>query len=588
MNCAYVNNYDNEFKKRSGNDHVKSAVNSYLRRRHYMDADHFRKSDLVLSQSCKQMTVAEAVNKDVSRLNSIIFSTISNDITLAEQQFTKLKSWIIELPEGKCRHELHTMLFPLLCHLYLEILRGGLDRQATSKFLKRHQELFLGNENYKEIIEELSTVFTTQDIESKPLIKSFRSCKYEMKISAATMASLKKYLATQSHVILLQVLQTWFDIEVQTSDSVLESEDDFTDLSSDENADYLESIYQQSHDDKEMRHLQEAIKLVKASPTPPPPLLLYTLNNSENPCCAKVSRSGKLMATGYLSSALKLWTLSESKINPTSTHYSTVPLATNTPPQVHCVQEQRWSNLRGHCGPVHGVEFLHDADVMLSVSQDSLMRAWKLSDYSCAAIYRGHNYSVWCVAASSLGVYIATGSQDRTAKLWNLDRTYPLRIFSGHCQDVNCVQFHPNSSYVATGSADRSVRLWSVTDGNLVRVYGGHSGSVMTLAFSPNGQHLASAGEDRKVRVWDLASGGVLAELRGHSLPITALDWSKDSNILASASLDGTVLLWNSTVHFRPALSETAELPAKYSTNCSSLLNLQCLPRGNLVAVGTQ
>ncbi|XP_054267151.1 TAF5-like RNA polymerase II p300/CBP-associated factor-associated factor 65 kDa subunit 5L [Macrosteles quadrilineatus] len=582
------------------------------------------------------MTLAAAVEKDASRLNSIIFSTISNDITLAEQQFTKLKSWIVDLPEGKCKHELQMMLFPLLCHLYLEILRGGLDRQATSKFLKRHQELFLANENYRDIIEELSTVFTTQDIDSKPLIKAFRSCKYQMKISTTTMAALKKYLATQSHVILLQVLQTWFDIEVQTSESVLESDDDMADISSDENADYLESLYQQSHDDKEMRHLQEAIKLVRASPTPPPPLLLYTLNNSESACCARVSRSGKLMATGYSSSLLKLWTLSESKINPGSTHYSTVPLATNTPPQDHFVQEQRWSSLRGHCGPVQGVEFLHDADVLLSVSHDSSMRAWKLSDYSCAAIYRGHNYAVWCVAVSSLGVYIATGSHDRTARLWSLDRTYPLRMFAGHCQDVNCVQFHPNSSYVATGSADRSVRLWSVTDGSLVRVYGGHSGSVLTLAFSPNGQHLASAGEDKKVKVWDLASGGVLAELRGHSQPVTALDWSKDnnilksvpldmsvwedkkvkvwdlasggvlaelrghsqpvtaldwskdSNILASASLDGSVILWNSSLHFKPVQSENAEPPAKYSTICSSILNLQCLPRGNLVAVGTQ
>ncbi|KAG8267062.1 histone H3 acetylation [Homalodisca vitripennis] len=551
MNCTVVNVCDNDFKKRSGSDMVKSAVNSYLRRRHYMETDHFRKSDLVLSQTCKQMTVAATVDKDVSRLNSIIFSTISNDIALAEQQFTKLKSWILELPEGKCRHELHAMLFPLLCHLYLEILRGGLDRQATSKFLKRHQELFLGHENHRDIIEELSLVFTTQDIDSKPLIKAFRSCKYELKISSSTMAALQKYLATQSHVILLQVLQTWFDIEVLSSDSVFESEDYVLEDYVDETADYLESLYQQTHDDKEMRHLQEMIRQVRASPTPPPPLLLYSLNNSESVCCAKVSRSGKLMASGYSSSQLKLWSLSESKIGPAAGHYSTVNLATNTPLQTLTIPEQRYSNLRGHCGPVTGIEFLYDAEVLLSVSHDTTMRAWRMADYSPAAIYRGHNYPVWSVAVSSLGVYIATGSQDCTARLWNLDRTYPLRIFAGHCQDVNCVQFHPNSSYLATGSADRSIRLWSVTDGSLVRVYG-NSGSVLALAFSPNGQHLASGGDDRRVRVWDLATGGVLAELKGHSAPITALDWSKDSSTLSSASLDGTVFVWNSALHFKP------------------------------------
>lgn len=50
---------------------------------------------------------------------------------------------------------------------------------------------------------------------------------------------------------------------------------------------------------------------------------------------------------------------------------------------------------------------------------------------------RGHNHPLWCVAASTLGVYIATGSHDCTARLWNLERTFPVRMFAGHCHDVN-------------------------------------------------------------------------------------------------------------------------------------------------------
>lgn len=85
-----------------------------------------------------------------------------------------MKSWVTELPEGKCRYELQAMLFPLLCHLYLEISRGRLDRQATSKFLKPHQELFVGHESHQDLIEEMSSVLTTQDIDTKPLTKAFR------------------------------------------------------------------------------------------------------------------------------------------------------------------------------------------------------------------------------------------------------------------------------------------------------------------------------------------------------------------------------------------------------------------------------
>ncbi|KAJ9588315.1 hypothetical protein L9F63_018313 [Diploptera punctata] len=84
------------------------------------------------------------------------------------------------------------------------------------------------------------------------------------------------------------------------------------------------------------------------------------------------------------------------------------------------------------------------------------MRAWRMNDFSCASVYRGHNYPIWCVDASPMGVYVATGSHDRTARLWSLDRTFPLRVFAGHNQDVEALKFHPNSSYLATGSTDKN------------------------------------------------------------------------------------------------------------------------------------
>lgn len=65
-------------------------------------------------------------------------------------------------------------------------------------------------------------------------------------------------------------------------------------------------------------------------------------------------------------------------------------------------REQRFSSLRGHSGPVNGIEFVHDAEVLLSVSHDCTMRAWKLSDYSPAAIYRYYIhicFILYCLSA---------------------------------------------------------------------------------------------------------------------------------------------------------------------------------------------
>lgn len=44
--------------------------------------------------------------------------------------------------------------------------------------------------------------------------------------------------------------------------------------------------------------------------------------------------------------------------------------------------------LRGHSDVVHDMRFITEAEVLLSVSSDKDMRAWRLGDYTCAAVYR--------------------------------------------------------------------------------------------------------------------------------------------------------------------------------------------------------
>uniref|UniRef100_A0A182P0A3 Uncharacterized protein n=2 Tax=Pyretophorus TaxID=44537 RepID=A0A182P0A3_9DIPT len=168
--------------------------------------------------------------------------------------------------------------------------------------------------------------------------------------------------------------------------------------------------------------------------------------------------------------------------------------------------------------------------LLVSVSRDCTMRAWVGSDYTCRAVYRGHNYPIWCVAESPTGLYLATGSRDTTARLWSTDRRFPLQMYVGHTQDVDTVAFHPNGSYLATGSTDLSVRLWSVTSGNLVRIFTDCRQPVQRICFSPDGKYLAAGGEENRVRIFDLTAGSQLTELKDHTAAITCITWSTDSN----------------------------------------------------------
>ncbi|PSN32020.1 TAF5-like RNA polymerase II p300/CBP-associated factor-associated factor 65 kDa subunit 5L [Blattella germanica] len=387
------------------------------------------------------------------------------------------------------------------------------------------------------------------------------------------------------------VLQTWFDLEIGGT-VLLEEEEEETDSTDGiivQTPEKQDTENKPSESDAELHELLEVIKNVREGPPSPSPLLLYTIGNADgNVSCGHTWGAVDMLGAG-LGSEIRLWSLAQNRMMRTPCpNVSQIQLACDMKlsHKPHGADGSAIS-LRGHSGAVYGLAEV--PGLLVSVSHDTTMRAWRMDDFSCAAIYRGHNYPLWCVDVSTFGVYVATGSHDRTARLWSLDRSFPLRIFAGHVQDVECVQFHPNSTYLATGSTDKTVRLWSVSEAKLMRVFPGHKGAVQTIAFSPDGKLIASAGEDKRIRIWDLAASTMLVELKGHSHTVVDLSWSRDGECLASCALDGSVRVWN--VKPRPSNSSSStnlppDVVASYTTGCSSLLSLQYSHTNTLVCVG--
>ncbi|CRL03871.1 CLUMA_CG016996, isoform A [Clunio marinus] len=201
--------------------------------------------------------------------------------------------------------------------------------------------------------------------------------------------------------------------------------------------------------------------------------------------------------------------------------------------------------LRGHRNAVTDVMFGRKDDVLLSVSRDKTLRLWKADAYTCACVYRGHEYPIWCIDENSNGCYAATGSRDTTARLWSYERKFPVKVYAGHTQDVDCIAFHPNGNYFATGSTDTTIRMWCVTTGKLLRIFTECHLPVNSISFSPDGKLLAAAGDETKIRVFDLAAGQQLIDLKNHTASVKSLSWSSNSKKLMSGCADGSFYIWN-------------------------------------------
>uniref|UniRef100_A0A8D8GB28 TAF5-like RNA polymerase II p300/CBP-associated factor-associated factor 65 kDa subunit 5L n=1 Tax=Culex pipiens TaxID=7175 RepID=A0A8D8GB28_CULPI len=265
--------------RKSKNDLIRSVVGSYLKQRNYMITDRFRRSDLILTQSTEQIVMNSAIRNEISKANSFLFSNVfclNNNPAQVEQHFVKLCNYIKSQPEP-IRRELSELVNPLLCHLYIEMLKGR-DWRPAIEFLRKHAPL-LGKvepsvtppgssplimnqkingtveeqqqsgipaatvqssaivysppattsstdcpqlDTFQQLVHKLSQITRIQDLENDELTLQFRSCQYEIRLCSASVVALRRYLAKYGHSLILQILRSWFCFETSDDKDVVD------------------------------------------------------------------------------------------------------------------------------------------------------------------------------------------------------------------------------------------------------------------------------------------------------------------------------------------------------------------------------
>ena len=177
----------------------------------------------------------------------------------------------------------------------------------------------------------------------------------------------------------------------------------------------------------------------------------------------------------------------------------------------------------------------------------------------------GHSSTVWSLAFSPGGRWLASGSDDRSVRLWRLDMDAPVRTLNGHSQAVLSVAFSPDAEWLASGGEDSRVILSDEVAGAPRHRLTQDSRHVHAVAFSPDARYLASGSRDKgtfgelvqkvagarlaggrteTIRLWRVEDGTLLQSLSGHADDIVGLQFSPDGRRLASCGGEGAVVLW--------------------------------------------
>ncbi|XP_028903197.1 TAF5-like RNA polymerase II p300/CBP-associated factor-associated factor 65 kDa subunit 5L [Ornithorhynchus anatinus] len=567
--------------KRVRTEQIQMAVSCYLKRRQYVDSEGPQKQGLRLCQTAEEMAANLTVQSESGCANVVSAAPCQVEPQQYEVQFGRLRSFLTD-SDSQHSHEVMPLLYPLFVYLHLSMVQSGL-KSTVDSFYSRFHGLFLQNAGQKDVIEQLQTALTPQDILANLTLRAFLDNKYVVRLQEDSYNFLLRYLQSDDNGALVQVLTLHIHLDVQPAKRT-----DYQ-LYASGGSSRGESHGLEPTDgppallrnEAALEALRDSIRRVRDGPPSLTTICFYAFYHTEQLLnTAEISPDGRLLAAGFDDSCVKLWSLRSQKLKaePHCVDVARVHLACDV---LDAEEEDgagtEMKTLRGHCGPVYGTRFLSDGSGLLSCSEDTSIRYWDLGTFTNTVLYQGHSYPVWDLDVSPCSLYFASASHDRTARLWSPDRTYPLRVYAGHLADVDCVRFHPNSNYLATGSTDKTVRLWSAQQGSSVRLFTGHRGPVLSLAFSPNGKFLASAGEDQRLKLWDLAGGAPFKELRGHTDNITSLAFSPDSSLVASASMDNSVRVWDiRSAHCGAAADgSSGELVGVYAGQASSVLSVQ-------------
>jgi WD40 repeat protein/serine/threonine protein kinase len=213
---------------------------------------------------------------------------------------------------------------------------------------------------------------------------------------------------------------------------------------------------------------------------------------------------------------------------------------------------KRPSHRGDYAGTAQSLAFSPDGRQLVCGGEDGFATIWSVPDGG--AVMRlpdKHESPGMCVAFSSDGLLLATGSWGGVLRIFDARTGQLLPKVAAHNHRIGAVAFSPDNRQLASAGFDRTIKVWETSTLHLVQTIGekpasGHVGLMTGLAYSHDGLRLfSSGGEDKTVKVWNPQTGEEVLNLRGHTLFCHGLAASADGARLASAGKDGTIRIWD-------------------------------------------
>lgn len=168
---------------------------------------------------------------------------------------------------------------------------------------------------------------------------------------------------------------------------------------------------------------------------------------------------------------------------------------------------------KGHMDEVNAVKWSPSGKYLASCSDDCTAKVWEVDSDRSEPLYDfvNHDQEIYTVKWSPTGpgspnpskmALLATASFDGSIRLWNLYDGSCFGYFNQHRDSVYSVAFSPSGDYLASGSLAGQLYIWDVADSRYVKSYKG-KGDIFEVAWNKEETRVAACFSSNVVAVID-------------------------------------------------------------------------------------
>jgi len=169
---------------------------------------------------------------------------------------------------------------------------------------------------------------------------------------------------------------------------------------------------------------------------------------------------------------------------------------------------------RGHKDEVNAVKWDPSGMLLASCSDDCTAKVWNVADDSVLTPlhdFQSHQQEIYTVKWSPTGkgsknpsklLMLATASFDGSVRLWNIETGECIRLLSRHHESVYSVAFSPSGDFIASGSLAGQLYIWNVKEGKTIKSYKGN-GDIFEVAWNSGESRVAACFSSNVVSVID-------------------------------------------------------------------------------------